>query len=306
MLTFSKISRRPRAFKRLTGVSLEDFEEIVEKVRPTWEEYERKRLSRPNRQRAIGGGGKYRLPTLHNKLIVIFLYYRTYVTMEFLGFLFDLDRSNICRLIQRLQAVLNKTAVLRGDRPKRDRSRKRKINNLKDFLKEYPEMEDLIIDVTEQQIERPKRQQKAYYSGKKKRHTLKTQIIVNEKGEIIDTTDSFPGRRHDKKIFDESKIKKSLPGKIHIMGDLGFQGIKDDFPNATIPHKKKRGGPELTKEQKRQNRGISRRRVLVDNVIGRLKIFKILSDRYRGNRNNHGDIFRIISHITNIKYGFAF
>lgn len=306
MLTFSKLSKRPRSFKAMTGVSVKKIEEIVGIIAPYWEESEHKRLSRPNRKRAIGAGRKFKLSTLHDKLLVLFIYFRTYISMDFLGYLFELDRSNICRLIQYLQAAMERAAVLRGDMPKRDRSRRRKINNLKDFLEEYPEMKGLIVDVTEQQTERPKRQQKAYYSGKKKRHTLKTQIIVNSEGEIIDTADSSPGKNHDKKIFDKSRFKKSIPKEIDIMGDSGYQGVKDDFPNASIPHKRNRGAPELCKEQKRKNRKIARKRVRIEGVIRKVKIFKILSDRYRGNRKKHGGIFRIISWITNIKYGFTF
>ena len=306
MLTFLKLSKNPGAFQRMTGASVRQFKTIANIILPYWEELERKRLTRANRQRAIGAGAKYRLPTLQDKLLVIFLYYRSYITMEFLGYLFDLNRSNICRLIQRLQIAMNEASVLPGDRPIRDRSRRRKISDLNEFLEEYPEIEDLIIDATEQQVERPKRQQKSYFSGKKKCHTMKTQIVINKEGEIINTSESVPGKNHDRKVSKKSAILNSIPSDMKIMGDSGYQGIKDDFPNATIPHKKKRGGPKLTKEQKHENRKISRKRVLVENVIGKLKIFKILSYKYRGKRKKHGEIVRIIAYIYNIKYNFAF
>ena len=183
---------------------------FVEIVRPHWCESEKRRLCRPDRQRAIGGGGKYRLRTLHDKLLVLFLYYRTYITMEFLGYMFDLDRANICRLINRLEPVVNQASLLKGDKPKRDRSRRHKINNLEDFLEQYPELEDLIVDATEQKIQRPKRKQKAYYSGKKKCHTLKNQVVINKDSEIVDVSESYPGRHHDKKVWDESKIARSV------------------------------------------------------------------------------------------------
>lgn len=303
MLTYSRLAKKGGSFQKMTGLTVEQFDRVAEIVRPYWERAERTRLSRPDRQRAIGAGGKYRLRTLHDKLLVLFIYFRTYITMEFLGYLFDLDRANICRLIRRLQPVVNEAALLRGDKPKRDRRRKRKINNLEDFLREYPELAELIVDVTEQRIQRPKRNQKAYYSGKKKCHTLKSQIVISKAGEIIDVNRSVPGRHHDKKIWDTSEIARVLPREISITGDSGFQGIQHDFPRATLPHKKRRGGPELTKKQKRQNRKISRIRVLVDQLIGCMKVFKILSDRYRGNRDKHSEIFKIIAYVTNMKLG---
>ena len=305
MLTFSKLSKTPFSFQRMTGVTVEQFEKIAVMIRPLWDEAERARLSRPDRQRAIGAGAKYHLPTLNDKLLVLFMYYRTYITMEFLGFLFDIHKSNISRVIEKLEKLMKKTATLLGDKPKRDRSQRKRINNLEDFMKKYPEMKGMIVDATEQETQRPQRGQKAYYSGKKKRHTMKNQIIINEKGEIIDTTDSHPGAKHDKKVFDESPFVKSLPNDIGIDSDSGYQGIKDDFPHARTPFKKKRGGPALNKIQKRFNHSLSRIRVLVENVIRRVKIFKILSYRYRGNRKKHGNIFKSISFITNMKFGFS-
>jgi len=118
----------------MTGVSVEKFKEIVGSITPHWEESEHKRLGRPNRKRAIGAGRKFKLPTLHDKLLVLFIYFRTYISMDFLGYFFDLDRSNICRLIHYLQAAMKRVAVLPGDKPKRARSRRRKISNLKDYV----------------------------------------------------------------------------------------------------------------------------------------------------------------------------
>ena len=305
MLMYEKLSKKVKSFQKLTGVTVEQFNKIVEQICPYWEKSEHARLSRPNRQRAIGAGRKYHLETLYDKLLVLFIYFRTYITMEFLGFIFDVDAATICRLINRLQPLMNEASLLSGDKPKHDRQRKRKINNIKDFLEAYPEMEDLIVDATEQKTQRPKRKQKAYYSGKKKCHTLKNQIVVNKNGQIIDVTESYPGRQHDKKIWDKSKISRSLPSKIPIMGDSGYQGIQDDFPNATLPRKKRRGGTKLSKKQKRQNRKISRERIVVENVIGDIKFFKILSERYRGLRKKHSEIFRIIAYVTNIKFGFV-
>jgi hypothetical protein len=89
------------------------------------------------------------------------------MTMEFLGFLFDLDKSSISRIVERIEGVMTKIDLLPGDKPQKKIQRGKKINNMEDFLKDYPEMRELIIDVTEHPIERPKRQQKKYYSGKK-------------------------------------------------------------------------------------------------------------------------------------------
>lgn len=167
MLTYSKLSKKPKMFKGMTGVTVEHYREIIKKIQKDWMDSERERLSHPDRKRKIGAGPKYHLKTLEDKALPLFLYYRTYMTMEFLGFLFDLDKSSISRIVERMEGVMKKMDLLPGDKPQKKIQRVKKINNMEDFLKEYPEMRELIIDVTEHPIERPKRQQKKYYSGKK-------------------------------------------------------------------------------------------------------------------------------------------
>jgi hypothetical protein len=135
---------------------------------------------------------------------------------------------------------------------------------------------------------------------------MKSQVIVNKSGKIINVDGDNPGSEHDKKIFDESKIISIIPRDIELMGDSGYQGIKDDFPRAKIPIKKKRGGQPLNKIQKRHNRKISRERVIVEHTIRKIKIFKILSEKYRGKREKHGNIVRTISYFINVQSGFGF
>jgi len=112
MLTYSKLSKKPKIFQKMTGVTLDHYKGIVERMQPYWEENERDRLSRPNRQRRIGAGAKYHLRTLADKMLVLMLYYRTYLTMDFLGLLFDLDKSSISRLVERLEGAMGVRLVL--------------------------------------------------------------------------------------------------------------------------------------------------------------------------------------------------
>lgn len=64
MLTHEWLRGKPRQFQKLTGLTVAEFDVLVRKVAPLWEGAERERLSRPNRQRAIGGGTPYKLGTL--------------------------------------------------------------------------------------------------------------------------------------------------------------------------------------------------------------------------------------------------
>jgi DDE superfamily endonuclease len=82
--------------------------------------------------------------------------------------------------------------------------------------------------------------------------------------------------------------------------DLGYQGIRKIHNNSILPHKKKKK-ISLTKEQKRENQQISRDRVLNENVIGMIKRFKIISDRYRNRRKRFGLRFNLIAGIHNFE-----
>lgn len=140
------------------------------------------------------------------------------------------------------------------------------------------------------------KKQKASYSGKKKRHTIKSQVVVDKTSQQIICTDFCEGKRHDFKLFKDSnlKIKKS----ILLLADSGYQGIMDVHANSKIPIKSSKKHP-LTKEERKENRELSISRILVENVIGRIKKFKITSDKYRDRRRRFNLRFNLISGIVN-------
>lgn len=173
------------------------------------------------------------------------------------------------------------------------------ISKAKHLSKE--EVEHLLLDAIEQQIERPKKKQKPYYSGKKKRHTLKTQITINRKGRIIDVSKPTPGSVHDFTLFKQSP---GFPLDSTAFVDSGYQGIDKLHQASEIPYKATKNKP-LNKEEKEYNRALSRIRVKVENILGQVKVFRILSDSYRNKRKRYGIKFNIIAGIVNLKNGFA-
>ena len=108
-------------------------------------------------------GRPYGVVDLENHILVLLIYYRCYITQEFIGMLYGTADSSICRTIQRIEPILASVVAI-----KKDRTLSKK------------ELETIIMDCTEQPIERPIRKQKKYYSGKKKRHTMKTQVQISE------------------------------------------------------------------------------------------------------------------------------
>ncbi len=111
------------------------------------------------------------------------------------------------------------------------------------------------IDCTEQQIPRPvdNRRREAYYSGKKKRHTVKNQFMVNNRGYILHKTDHKKGRRHNYDIY--KKDHPVTPKQVVNVLDLGYVGVEKDFPEqlSASPYKRKRNC-ELSAEEKENNK----------------------------------------------------
>jgi hypothetical protein len=157
-----------------------------------------------------------------------------------------------------------------------------------------------ILDCTEQPTQRPTRKQRCWYSGKKKRHTIKTEIIITEAGRIVRVSDPAPGRVHDMEI---RRRGPPLPEGSRAYGDSGYQGLQNDHPDTEIPYKKPRK-KKLTKDEKLYNRALSSFRVRVEHKIAALKRFKILSERFRYPRPTYATKFACIAGIVNLIAGF--
>jgi hypothetical protein len=135
----------------------------------------------------------------------------------------------------------------------------------------------LMIDATERPIQRPKSpgKRKKTYSGKKKRHTAKHQIITDNNKRILAVGPAQKGRRHDKRIYDESNLEK--PPDMLVLADLGYLGTPFE-----TPLKKPRGTVRNTKD-KAYNKWHAGLRIGVEHAIGRMKKFRILADICRNN-----------------------
>lgn len=141
-----------------------------------------------------------------------------------------------------------------------------------------------------------KKHHRKFYSGKKKRHTIKSQIVVDKIGRSVVCTSFTNGKRHDFRLFKESKIRFKAEAKV--LTDTGYQGLHKLHANSALPKKKSKNCP-LTQEDKKSNRELSSQRVLNENVIGMLKRFKIIADKYRNRRKRFGLRCNLIAGIYN-------
>jgi len=127
---------------------------------------------------------------------------------------------------------------------------------------------------------------------------MKTLVVVCRKSRQIICVVFCNGKKHDFKLFTESEIR--MFEDIEVQTDTGFIGIEKVHKISVLPHKKPKGG-KLTKEQKRENRAISSKRVSNEHAIGFVKRFKILTERYRGRRKGFGLRFNLIAGICNFE-----
>ncbi len=244
-IRYTKIRKNPKTFQRLFGLSVEQFDIILKKAAPKWQSNVISGYTRSGRD--------YKLD-LSDRLLMLVLYYRSYVTQIFVGYMFGMDDSRVCRIIRRLEPILASVMA---------------IEKHKKLSKE--EIENLIVDATEQPIERPKRRQKPYYSGKKKRPTMKTEIRVTRQGRIVHVSKTHPGSVHDFPVF---KGEKRPPKDTRIFVDSGYQGIADRHQNADLPYKSSKNKP-LDAEEKEYNTALSRFRVVVEHIFSASKRVRI-------------------------------
>ena len=302
---YQKIFKKAQLFSRFTGLSLSEFGELSQELKPLWDKAEEDRLSRDDRKRRIGGGRGYKLESFESKLSLILISYKLYLTYDVLSFIFGLDQGNISKLVDKLEPVLAQSHILKLSRIEIKRDRDKKISSVEELLKFYPEMKELVADATEQQIARPKdkRNKKKYYSGKKKRHTIKTQLLIElHSGKILDISSPFPGRVHDYTIFKETKLSDKIPPDSPLYLDKGYDGATKDFPDhhIIIPKKANRWH-KLSKKDRLENRKIGRKRIKVEHAILKCKQFKMLSYIFRHPLQNYGRKFRIIAGLVNFK-----
>jgi hypothetical protein len=277
-MTYEQVKTlKPTEFKRLCGVYPDTFKDMVTvlKAEKVWQ----KKTGRPSKL------------STEDQLLITLEYWREYRTYFHRGNSWGINESTAYRIVRKVENILIKSGLFN-------------LPGKKALLESNSEREVIVVDVSEHEIERPKKKQKSYYSGKQGYHTLKSQVVADlaqrarcdQKSEQVICVRCEKGRVHDFRLWKESKI--GLNKEIEILGDKGYQGIQKIHQNSQIPHKKKKK-EKLSKEQKKANRQLSQRRLVIEHIHRRLKIFRILSSRYRNRRRRFGLRLNLIAGIYN-------
>jgi hypothetical protein len=162
LLSYVRLSRKPILFKSFTGLTLQEFDDICDKeITKRYRNHELKRLlKRKNRERSIGAVGRPFKIDVKNRILMVIVYYRLYITYTLSGFLFDLDQSNICRDIQKIEPLIKQCLPI----PQKLYKITKRLRTPEEVEKYFPGFLSF-IDSTEQQI-------KAHRQKKERRNIL--------------------------------------------------------------------------------------------------------------------------------------
>jgi hypothetical protein len=303
MLSYDALCRHPDAFPNLTGLTRVEFDTLSQHFEAAERDARRSatatRRDRRPRQNVPGAGHPYDNDA-RARLLMALLWLRVYPTYAVLGFFFDLHKRNAQLNVRAALEVLDGLDTFPFDRPGCDRS---KLRSVAEVMAAFPQVR-VIIDAKEQRVNRPRgvETQRPYYSGKKKAHTLKTQVVVDPCGRIETVSDSVPGgANHDLTLLRASGVLERLDAGEGAMMDKGYVGVKTSHPAVpiVIPFKAGRGHP-LTGEQKAFNRVVARHRIVVEHTMAQLNRFTVLRQVFRGReRPRHSGVVRVVARLVN-------
>ena len=320
MLTERFLRRNERWIKMLTGLTAEQFWALFAQIENDFGNYQYERLQRPDRKRAVGAGNTFRHPLLLRVLAVL-SYLRLHLTQELVAAWFGMAQYDISRDLRRLLPLIERHLPV----PVILQPISAESGPVEPAVELVSWLKDLIaiLDATEQPIERPQdaEPQREYYSGKKKRHTVKTQVVVNSGGEIAAMTPAEPGKTADIEIAKGSRVVERLPEGAQVYDDKGYVGLEKTVPLRAAPEpageeasaeaagprvvlhtptRKPRGG-ELTPKQKERNRQIGKVRIIVEHALAHLKNWRILAERFQCVLAIYTNIFRTIAGLVNFQ-----
>jgi DDE superfamily endonuclease/Helix-turn-helix of DDE superfamily endonuclease len=298
ILCYGRLTGHPAVFKSMTGLSVAEFDTLAEDLVPLLIAAVTAERDRPRRERAPGGGHPFDREH-RDQLLLTVVWLRHDPILAVLGYLFGVSKSTASRIVPRVLPVLEQAGRDTRRMPEPGRQRRKKLADLR---ADTPGLA-VLIDRFEQPIERPRDRAQAdtFYSGKKKRHTLKVQVAVDEEtGRFVDVSASFPGPTSDLSVLKSSGVLDRLPTGVGAVGDLAYVGMDKLSPGVegAAPRRKPRGKPRPA-EDIAYNREFSRRRVKVEHSSGRMRRFKAVAEVDRHHQRDHTRRVKAVAGLVN-------
>lgn len=308
MSLYRKLARKPKLFLSITGINLHQFQALrpkFEKLSDQLEQQRKRKVIRTGkkRPRRIGGGAQF-ANAVPDPVLMLLLYYRLYLTQEFLTLLFRAEhKSVICRAIQLMRPVFESVLPVPEQARRRilsladkeQKRRKKPLSSVEEFRQAYPERSFIIAGV-EQPKRKPQKpeKRKADYSGKKKRPPLKHLVSATPTGIIVDQSPSVGGRPHHCTVFKDDTAARGIcqeltAYRVPLYGDSGFDAMNDlGLPVTVRLNEQARRNHPLSREQKQLNRLRSATRLELEHPFSRRRKYRLASASYR-NRDEDSD-----------------
>jgi hypothetical protein len=304
ILSETRLREVPAVFRAMTGLQIEEFDALAQDLVPAITavaatEPDRRR-GRP-RRRAVGGGHPFAL-SFRAQVLLTVVWLRVYPTSPVLGFLFGISHPTVLRTIARVLPLLEQAGRDTMRLPGHGEQGRRSRRTLNDLLVAIPDL-TVIIDTFEQRVQRPRDQEEAdrYYSGKKKQHTLKSQVAIDgDTGKIVDVPDSVCGPTNDLALLKASGLLDRLGPDVGALGDLAYVGMAPLHPAGLgfTPRRKPREKPRPA-EDIVYNTAFAAERITVEHTIGRLRRYQALTQLDRHHRQAHSARVRAVAGLVN-------
>lgn len=294
------LNKHPRRGKRLIGLSETALWELWQRVVELDRAKQKQRANEPGRKRLVGGGRKKAVDVLC-RLLVTLIYLRQHWTMQAIGECIEVAEATVFNYIHEMlpyiEAALPASLL---EQWQQECSAPERLE-LEQWFNCLPEG-FLLVDAWEQPIHRPLEndKQQQYYSGKKKQHTRKNQVIVLPKGiDIVDVEIGKEGRINDSKLLLSTQDK--LPQGLPLIGDKAYVG-RD---NTLTPFKKPKGG-QLNQMQESFNHWINQQRSYVEHIIRVIKIFRIAKETFRMREQIYEQVIRCVCGLVRLRVQYAY
>jgi len=289
---FHYIQQYPKRTKQLLGISQEQFQQLLVQAKSRHSQQQAAREKNKVRLNAKGGGRKAKL-SLDEEVCLCLFYLRQMPTFEVLGLHFGISKTEANDTfhywLKLLRELLPASLFEQVEHHKSDYA----------LVVELLSQFRLTVDSTEQPRERPgdDRAQRECFSGKKKQHTFKNQLITLPEGkDIVDVLVGANGPTSDINLFRIQQQK--FDSEQSFEGDKAFVGGK----NIKTPDKKPKKR-ELTDQQKAENKVLSSKRIFVEHVIRLLKIFRIARERFRLHSDTYEQVILTVCGLVRLRIG---
>ncbi len=288
--TWNYIQTHPQETKRLLGINYEQLLDLIEYLKLLEKQENEQREKKKIRLNQSGGGRDEKI-SKEEQIILTLFYLRHHLNFQLLALMFKVSESTANNIFHKWQKLLE--SALPSSLLEQVKKSGENLEKMLTLQTDY----ELIVDTEEQPIERSLdyQEQKKYFSGKKGTQTFKNQVIGLPKGkDIVDVVGGERGPKADINVWRETAEKFDKQQKFS--GDKAYVGEEQ----IRTPKKKPKNG-ELTLEEKEKNREISSERIFIEHLIRIIKIFKVMGERFRLNKEEYESVFLSVCGLVRLR-----